>query len=620
MFQLNMLLTITFITIPISFVVSYLLTRKSPYRTFMLSAVLVFLIGATIRGVVSFAEHKQVRPIRETSIPGVIVSGRSAKVEGFQRIIQLIYQYFNSTYQNPLYVTTPWHWPRNLPTSFKANTVGGVNGLLIVCAHTGMYGCIGPIRCMLYPGSGKIVVPSSVQPDFKEQIINAFNLLVSSAAKYGINSTKLNKFDIYIELPSLVNYYSSNLSINAVEDSSMGTAIFIALLSAFTKCPVRSDIVMTGTLTAEGLIKKIGGLKEKTIAAREAGIFKVLCPLENMLEAKNFCDVEFVFCKTIDDVVKNAFSPKDLVNMKKDIPLTPASKAKELADKEYVKVLEKRDALIPSTLLEEFMSVKLLYEKAAALYEKKGDKKAAAECVEMLAYITKNEEYIHLSFKSDMRASIANRIKLYERAALLYDAMGNKRAAAEKMYIITSNLRFSLQSFIIRNDFSSISIDSLVAFSKRAAECYMKIGDYNYAAQSLKEAALGLRFYTLANVCCAFNAKFSDTALEMIKKKNLEAAEIYENAAKLYEQAGNKSAAASCVDNAGATLNQCAVMLLKIKAIKDEEFAELMNKAKKYYSEASRRFAEGKGCLDTSIAYPHIALFAPINLDPNAYA
>ena len=81
-----------------------------------------------------------------------------------------------------------------------------------------------------------------------------------------------------------------------------------ALISAFTEIPVRSDVAMTGEITLRGQVLKIGGLKEKLLAAKRGGIKKVIIPLDNKSDLKEIPDVitdklEIIPVEWIDEVI-----------------------------------------------------------------------------------------------------------------------------------------------------------------------------------------------------------------------------------------------------------------------------------------------------------------------------
>ena len=83
------------------------------------------------------------------------------------------------------------------------------------------------------------------------------------------------------------------------------------MISAFTNIPVRSDVAMTGEITLRGQVLKIGGLKEKLLAAKRGGIKKVIIPIDNQSDLKEIPDVitdnlEIVPVEWIDDVITHS--------------------------------------------------------------------------------------------------------------------------------------------------------------------------------------------------------------------------------------------------------------------------------------------------------------------------
>jgi ATP-dependent Lon protease len=96
---------------------------------------------------------------------------------------------------------------------------------------------------------------------------------------------------------------------------SAGVTMATALASVFTNVPVRRDIAMTGEVTLRGRVMPIGGLKEKTLAARRAGIRTVIIPKENEKDLDDIPkylrkDMHFIFATTMDDVIQTALRKK----------------------------------------------------------------------------------------------------------------------------------------------------------------------------------------------------------------------------------------------------------------------------------------------------------------------
>jgi ATP-dependent Lon protease len=92
---------------------------------------------------------------------------------------------------------------------------------------------------------------------------------------------------------------------------SAGVAMATALASLFTNHPIRSDTAMTGEITLSGLVLPVGGIKEKVLAARRAGIKRVILPFENQRDLRDLPDearaeLEFVFARRIEEVLEAA--------------------------------------------------------------------------------------------------------------------------------------------------------------------------------------------------------------------------------------------------------------------------------------------------------------------------
>jgi ATP-dependent Lon protease len=89
---------------------------------------------------------------------------------------------------------------------------------------------------------------------------------------------------------------------------SAGITMATALASVYTDMPVRSDTAMTGEITLTGLVLPIGGVKEKVLAARRAGIIRVILPRENQKDLRELPDnvrneMEFVFAERVEEVL-----------------------------------------------------------------------------------------------------------------------------------------------------------------------------------------------------------------------------------------------------------------------------------------------------------------------------
>jgi len=185
-------------------------------------------------------------------------------------------------------------------TVFETNEIGTVNGL----AYTQTGGDLLRIEALAMPGTGKLELTGSLGNIMQESAKAAVSYIRSKCEMLGIDQDFYKNKDIHIHFPE-----------GAVpkDGPSAGVTIATALASELSGRPVRRDIAMTGEITLRGRVLAIGGLREKTMAAYSAGVRTVLIPSENEKDLKKIDkkaaeNLEFVFCKTLDDVMANAFA------------------------------------------------------------------------------------------------------------------------------------------------------------------------------------------------------------------------------------------------------------------------------------------------------------------------
>ena len=147
-----------------------------------------------------------------------------------------------------------------------------VPGVATGMAYTPVGGEILFIEASRMPGKGNITLTGQIGDVMKESATAAFSLIRSRAEKYGIDPELLANSDIHIHVPA-----------GAVpkDGPSAGVAMFTALASLMLNRAVHHDLAMTGEITLRGLVLPIGGLKEKTLAAKRAGIKQVIVPKRN---------------------------------------------------------------------------------------------------------------------------------------------------------------------------------------------------------------------------------------------------------------------------------------------------------------------------------------------------
>ncbi len=198
----------------------------------------------------------------------------------------------------------------------KKNMIGQVTGL----AWTEVGGDLLTIEVATMPGKGVITSTGSLGDVMKESVEAARTVMRSRAEALGIEHKRFAETDIHVHFPE-----------GAVpkDGPSAGSAITLALVSAFTNIPVRADVAMTGEITLRGEVLPIGGLKEKLLAALRGGIKTVLIPEENVKDLQEIPDnvkneLAILPVKSIEQVLEYGLEkmPKPL-EAKKDIVPDP---------------------------------------------------------------------------------------------------------------------------------------------------------------------------------------------------------------------------------------------------------------------------------------------------------
>lgn len=186
--------------------------------------------------------------------------------------------------------------------SSKNDIVGQATGL----AWTSVGGEILFIEVALTPGKGNIKLTGKLGDVMKESAQAAYTYVKANHKKLGIDSKKLANTDVHVHVPE-----------GAVpkDGPSAGVTITTAIVSAFTNIPVKKDIAMTGEVTLRGRVLRIGGLKEKSIAAHMAGSKIVMIPEENWRDIEKIPDIvkkdiTFIPVSDVEEILKIALVKK----------------------------------------------------------------------------------------------------------------------------------------------------------------------------------------------------------------------------------------------------------------------------------------------------------------------
>lgn len=176
--------------------------------------------------------------------------------------------------------------------------VGIVRGL----AWTSVGGDTLQIEVNVMPGSGETLLTGQLGDVMKESARTGISYIRSISRQYDIPEDFFEKHDIHVHIPE-----------GAVpkDGPSAGITMATAMLSAITNRKVRADLAMTGEVTLRGRVLPIGGLKEKLLAARNAGIKTVLVPRENKADVEELSTeitkgMEILFMDSMEEVLKVA--------------------------------------------------------------------------------------------------------------------------------------------------------------------------------------------------------------------------------------------------------------------------------------------------------------------------
>jgi len=183
------------------------------------------------------------------------------------------------------------------------------SGVAIGLAWTQSGGDILFVETTRMRGRGKVIITGSLGDVMKESAQAALSYIRSDARRLGIEEHTFDKFDFHVHVPA-----------GAIpkDGPSAGVTLLTSMLSLLLNRPVPSDVAMTGEITLRGKVLPVGGLKEKVLAAKRAGVKRVLLPARN---EKDLTDLppsvsealSFYFVSEVDELIKEVFGADVLV-------------------------------------------------------------------------------------------------------------------------------------------------------------------------------------------------------------------------------------------------------------------------------------------------------------------
>jgi ATP-dependent Lon protease len=201
--------------------------------------------------------------------------------------------------------------PAHAKDRYQGNDVAGVvTGL----AWTSVGGDILFIETSITKGTGKLTLTGNLGEVMKESAIIALEYLKSHSAILGLKPEVFDKWNIHIHVPE---------GATPKDGPSAGITMLTAIASAFTQRKVKSKLAMTGEITLRGRVLAVGGIKEKILAAKRAGIKEIILSIDNKKDIEDIKkdyikDLKFHYVEAMIDVVKLALlkekvaSPIDL--------------------------------------------------------------------------------------------------------------------------------------------------------------------------------------------------------------------------------------------------------------------------------------------------------------------
>lgn len=186
---------------------------------------------------------------------------------------------------------------------FKPETINAKDevGICRGLAWTSVGGCTLSVEVNILKGKGNFKITGNVGKVMEESYNAALSYIRANAEELGVD-IDFEHTDVHIHIPE---------GATPKDGPSAGITMAAAMVSAMKNVPVRSDIAMTGEISIRGKVMPIGGLKEKVLAAKRAGVKKIIIPVENAPDLEEIPEygkenIEFVLAEQMNDVLSNS--------------------------------------------------------------------------------------------------------------------------------------------------------------------------------------------------------------------------------------------------------------------------------------------------------------------------
>jgi ATP-dependent Lon protease len=210
----------------------------------------------------------------------------------------------------------------------RVNRVGVANGL----AWTEVGGDVLTIEVSILPGKGDLQLTGKLGEVMRESAHAALTWIRSRAERLGLDRHFYREMDVHVHVPE---------GATPKDGPSAGISMALAMVSALTGIPTRHEVAMSGEITLRGNVLAVGGLTEKSLAARRAGLTVLLLPQANGKDLAELPedvrqDLEFVLVESMDQVLERALErPVEPLAAQPAPPAAPAKKPRGEGPAEY---------------------------------------------------------------------------------------------------------------------------------------------------------------------------------------------------------------------------------------------------------------------------------------------